>query len=399
MTPSHLQALIGLVNTVRARQESNGAIEAPSADDYASIEQIRWHIEQGGDVIAGLSSVLATAISSDLAQWAAQGLDSKPLFDTTLANITAPQPDAPVFLLAPMRATNGPAPEGFRLELIAGYRKETTHLIEAQQYTEQYIAPFQCITLTEASEGFLQGNCIVLFPESISLSKKITEQTFALFFFSKFGTIYRQQTIPEVKRIFGEDSGFIFGSLYSTQLSEADTYDARCLWGYYHDYAHHTGPRPLNENLYVKLNWYVGLLEETKCDLIATRLLLVHQPTFWREIVEFILFERMFRYPLGGANNTTFDGGTGVLLFEAFIANGIIVFDESHRAHFNTDALLPGIEAIIDTIEAMERLDEAAYRSAAQTYICETLGRPILEKHRFDFSSTQYAQRIAVGAH
>ncbi|USP01668.1 hypothetical protein LBE40_02355 [Bartonella taylorii] len=111
----------------------------------------------------------------------------------------------------------------------------------------------------------------------------------------------------------------------SRSLSKDDVYDVRCLWGYYHDYAHHTGPRPLDKNLYIKLNWFAGLLEEIKVDLITVRIMLQNRPKFWKEISEFVLLERIFRYPKGYDHHMTFDAGTGILLFEILMRNKALI--------------------------------------------------------------------------
>lgn len=192
-----------------------------------------------------------------------------------------------------MRATNGPAPEGMRLELITGLRCETPHLSEASQYTGGYVAPFQCIKLGTASRGFRSGSCLVLFP-----------------------------------------------------------------------------------------------------DLITVRLVQKNQTRFWREIVEFVLLDRMFRYPMDAAHHLTFDGGTGILLFEILIKSGALYRDELDHLRFDTERLVPQLEAIIAEIEALEELDDDAYNSAAQAYVQRHLGRPTAANARFDFPNTQYARRV-----
>ncbi|GFM83874.1 hypothetical protein PSCICN_45660 [Pseudomonas cichorii] len=387
-------AIVSLVDEIRARQELDGSIKDPGPADYARINELTAELDRQASVIDGLSPALLAATLEDLGRWAQSGLHQRPLFDKTLASFKTPLPGEALFFLAPMRATNGPEPEGFRLELVTGYRSETPYLADAAQYTEQYIAPFQCIKLGAASKGFLQGNCIVLFPESVAAQSKVDKQAFALFFFSKFFHIYNDQTVVEADRLFGRDSQFLFGQLSSRQMSEADTYDARCLWGYYHDYAHHTGPRPLDRNLYIKLNWFTGLLEETKCDLITVRLVQQHRPDFWQEIAEFILLERMFRYPKGSEQHMTFDAGTGILLFEILMNAKALVEDESGRLKFDAERLGEQISTVIADIEALERLDDEAYLTGARDYVHKHLGAPQSSQARFNFPTSHYARRV-----
>jgi len=387
-------AIISLVDEIRARQELDGSIKDPGPADYARINGLTAELDRQAGAIDGLSPALLAATLEDLGRWAQNGLHQRPLFDRTLASFKTPLPGEALFLLAPMRATNGPDPEGFRLELVTGYRSETTYLADAGQYTEHYVAPFQCIKLGAASKGFLQGNCIVLFPESVAAASKVDKQAFALFFFSKFFPIYNNQTIVEADRLFGHDSPFLFGQLSSRQMSEADMYDARCLWGYYHDYAHHTGPRPLDKNLYIKLNWFTGLLEETKCDLITVRLVQRHRPDFWQEIAEFILLERMFRYPKGSERHMTFDAGTGILLFEILMNAKALIEDERGRLKFDTERLGEQISSVIADIEALETLDDEAYLAGARDYVQTHLGAPENPRARFNFPASHYARRV-----
>lgn len=392
--PDPLSTLVNIVDQVRARQELDGSIKAPDMADHALINRLIAELDRHAAIIDGLSAPLLTATLEDLGNWLKNGLDQRPLFDKTLASFNTPAPGEALFLLAPMRATNGPDPEGFRLELVTGYRSETPYLAKAAQYTEHYVAPFQCIKLGAASKGFLQGNCIVLFPESVATAAKVDKQTFALFFFSKFLRIYNEQTLVEADRLFGRQSPFLFGQLSSRQMSEPDMYDARCLWGYYHDYAHHTGPRPLDKNLYIKLNWFTGLLEETKCDLITVRLVLEHRPDFWREIAEFILLERMFRYPKGSDQHMTFDAGTGILLFEMLINAKALVETEHGHLTFDSERLGQKLVSMIADIEALEALDDEAYLAGAKAYVQQHLGTPQTPLARFNFPATHYARRV-----
>jgi len=391
--------IVADVNEIRARQETDGSIKNPLENDFLLLTDLMKKLRKKSLCnIYGLSPSLLSAILEDLSCWLKNGLEAAPAFDAAIAAFKYPAPGETLFFLAAMRATNGPQPEGFRLELVYGVRQETFYLTEAKQYTKGYIAPFQCIQLQCASEGFSTGNCIVLFPESVATVNKVEKQGFALFFFNKFFSIYNKQTLPEVGRLFGASNGIISGSLSTRNMSEADTYDARCLWGYYHDYAHHTGPRPLDKNLYLKQNWFVGLLEETKCDIIAARLVQKFRPVFWQEIFEFILLERMFRYPQNSTEqNITFDAGTGILLFELFFKAKALKQYQDGYLKFDCARLEACMDAIIEDIESMERLPEVDYISAAKKYVQKHLGLPRFPAARFDFTKSWYCKIVQGG--
>ena len=146
--PDPLSTLVNIVDEVRARQELDGSIKAPNVADHALINRLITELDRHAAIIDGLSAPLLTATLEDLGNWLKNGLDQRPLFDKTLASFNTPAPGDALFLLAPMRATNGPDPEGFRLELVTGYRSETPYLAKAAQYTEQYVA---CLLYTSPS--------------------------------------------------------------------------------------------------------------------------------------------------------------------------------------------------------------------------------------------------------
>lgn len=123
--PDPLSTLVNIVDEVRARQELDGSIKAPNVADHALINRLITELDRHAAMIDGLSAPLLTATLEDLGNWLKNGLDQRPLFDKTLASFNTPAPGDALFLLAPMRATNGPDPEGFRLELVTGYRSET----------------------------------------------------------------------------------------------------------------------------------------------------------------------------------------------------------------------------------------------------------------------------------
>ncbi|WP_375663244.1 MULTISPECIES: hypothetical protein [unclassified Bartonella] len=163
-----LLSIVNLVDKFRMRQERDGSIKEPTSADNNMINELITLLNHHANILDGLSPKLLATISDDLHQWIISGLTTPPKFDNTLAAFKAPLPDAPLFFLAPMRATNRPDPEGFRLELVTGYRHETAYLADASKYTNNYVSPFQCIKMGIASRGFLEGNCIVLFPESVA---------------------------------------------------------------------------------------------------------------------------------------------------------------------------------------------------------------------------------------
>jgi len=318
----------------------------------------------------------ARAFDHDVASWLRDGLDSVPGFDACQTEFVPPDNGGSAFFVAPMLATNGPAPRGKFLECFLIRREEPD---ECRTAAERYPHPknrCQSARLLAGSDGLETGNCIVFFPENIATRARVEEQSYAMFFFNKFQRIYLHQTMPRVRRVFGERD-LLFGepAWVSAGLEPAACYRARCVWGYLHDRFHHCGPKPFDVNIRVKMNWFVGLLEEIKVDCQSAIALLEGNLPFQREIFEFILFERMLRYPGQPDATTNFDAGTGVFLFEWLFRAGAIGRRQEETLHIDLAACLDGMQGLVDAVEAVERAaqDDADYRLRAKSLVRELL--------------------------
>lgn len=362
-------ALAPLVHVFRALQDPGGQVAGEQARARALLAELRAAL-RAAQALLPLSPGFLDAFEQDAERWAARGLDTPPAFDATLAAYAPPSGDGPSFFVAPLIATNGPSPRGRFLECFLTYREEPPELEQIAALLPHPKNKCQSTRLLAGSRGLMQGNCIVFFPENVATAAPVDAQTFALFFFNKFYRIYHSETLPRVRQIFGADGWA------SARLSPADCYRARCIWGYLHDYYHHCGPRPFDTNLQVKLNFFVGLLEEIKVDcqsaLAARRLDL----PFQRELVEFIVFERMFRYPAHPDAAKNFDAGTGVLLFQWLLGGGYGLRADGPRLRIDLDGCLEGMARLAERIEALEQIgDNDAYRKAARAFV-----RTLLDK-------------------
>lgn len=356
------RSLAPIVASFRALQDPSGRVTGDRATARALLDDLRAPVREVCGMI-GLTEAYADAFEADLDEWIAGGLDA-PQFDRTLAAYDPAQNGRATFFIAPLIATNGPAPRGKFLECFLAYREEPPEL---EQIAERLPHPknrCQSARLLAGSHGFMDGNCIVFFPENVATRDKVEAQNFALFFFNKFQRIYLGETIPRVRRIFGA------GPWVSADLAPADCYRTRCIWGYLHDYFHHCGPRPLDANLQVKMNFFAGLLEEIKVDCQSAVAAATQGIPFGRELVEFILFERMFRYPGQPDATTNFDAGTGVLLFEWLLHHSEGLRQAGEGLALDLDACLAGMERLAARIEEIEATgDNAAYRRAAKQFV------------------------------
>ncbi len=134
------------------------------------------------------------------------------------------------------------------------------------------------------------------------------------------------------------------------------------------------------------------LLEETKVDLITARIMLQNRPKFWKEISEFVLLERIFRYPKSSGQHMTFYVGTGILLFEILMRNKALIETDQGYLQFNLEHLKEVVSLITVDIEALEALDDDTYLADAKDYIQNNFEKPQTSKSRYNFSTVYYTR-------
>lgn len=358
------------VNRFRTLQVPEGPVVRDRDLAAALLRELQPLVRRVCDA-AGLPA-FAQAFDQDAGRWLRDGLDGVPGFDACQVEFAPPANGGDAFFVAPMLATNGPVPRGKFLECFLLRREEPD---ECRTTAERYPHPknrCQSARLLAGSDGIATGNCIVFFPENIATHARVEEQSYAMFFFNKFQRIYLHQTMPRVRRLFGERD-LLFGepSWVSAGMEPAACYRARCVWGYLHDRFHHCGPKPFDVNIRVKMNWFVGLLEEIKVDCQSAIALLEGGLPFQREIFEFILFERMLRYPGQPDATTNFDAGTGVFLFEWLFRAGAIAVRQDGTLRIELAACLEGMQGLVDAVEDLERAvqDDTEYRQRAKSLV------------------------------
>lgn len=354
--------LVFLVNRFRSLQDPTGSI-------FTNINLAQSLLEEIKPIVRAICYQLnltnfSEAFEADVQQWQTQGLNTTPDFSQSQVAYTPPNDGSITFFIGVFIATNGSDPKGYFLDCFFAQREEPQ---ECQEVYRQFPHPknsCQSCCLLLGSLGISTGNCIVFFPENILTKKKVIAQNFALFFFNKFQPIYLSQTLPRVQHLFGKNDWI------SGQLSPTECYIARCIWGYLHDYFHHCGSRPLDTNLQVKLNWFAGLLEEIKVDCQTAITAYTENIPFGREIFEFILFERMFRYPSQPDATTNFDAGSGMFLFEWLFQHKTITTNAIGHLQIDLEVCLVTMQDLIDQIESLEKeVDNHNYLCKAKYFI------------------------------
>ncbi|WP_319381407.1 DUF6421 family protein [Thiomicrorhabdus sp.] len=353
--------------------------------DHRFVERLLFHVEQLYQAIG--REDLYRIFRADFDRWVESGVDQEPDFSNYARCYSSSGEGKVDFFIGPLRCPNSDLGNRFEWQYFVSLRDDPLISMEVLQPWRNYKAqPCQPSRLLQASQGVSKGNCLVFFPENIQALQKVESQGCALFFFNKFETFYKGLTVPNTRILSDYQPDVHYNS--------EDFYTARSLWGYLHDYFHHQGIRPLQDNLYLKLNWHCGVLEEIKVD--AQTLLLCNQQRdllpYATLVMEMILFERLFRYPFQADAERNFDAATGCFLYEWLKRDGAFDVDEQGRLHLEWPRLLISIEKMVAAIETVEAFEENDRFQAEARTLVERFLLPG-ENARFRLSDDQLVMR------
>jgi len=363
---------VPLVHQVQRCQRADGSVD-PRHRDAAGTALSALRDELASSALFPERSV--AAFDGDLAGWRAAGLDSPPRFDASRDAISGPG-DKELALFAgpafmPNSDTRSPL---FQLVLIM--RDEPDSL---RGVGEQYPHVESACQTTRVLAGSRQATgtqCVVLFPENVPASTKVIRQNFAWFLMNKHTPTY-QWALGRIRERCG-DSLFAGGApLASPGLDDDGMYDTRCCWAYLHEHHHQVGPRPLARNLALKTQWYTGTLEELKVDCQSMQVCLrdAELPYRW-EVLEFVLFDRLFRYPTAGDAPYNSDAGAGVLLGTWLLRSGALTDAGGRPRLASREAAVAAVDDLVTQILALEELDDAGYPEAARDFTLSVLDPP-----------------------
>ena len=148
--------------------------------------------------------------------------------------------------------------------------------------------------------------------------------------------------------------------------------------------------RPLARNLALKTQWYAGLLEELKVDCQSLQACLRDDAIAYRlEVFEFVLFDRLFRYPTAGDALENSDAGAGVLLGTWLLRHGVVSTGQGNgNGHgqvqlASREQTVRAVDSLVDEILALEELDETAYTEGTERFALSVLDPPALEGERY----------------
>lgn len=370
---AHLEdRVLPLIHELQRYQRADGSVE-PRHCGAATAALSALGSELGRSALFPERS--RDAFDQDVAAWRAAGLESPPRFDASRDAIEGPDDKELALFAGPAFMPNSDTRQPlFQLVLIMrdepdslrGVRERYPHLESACQSTR----------VLAGSRQATQGQCVVLFPENIPASSTVTRQKFAWFFMNKHIPTY-QWTLSQIRERCGSNLFAEGDPLASPALDAEGMYDTRCCWAHLHEHHHNVGPRPLASNLALKTQRYAGLLDELKVDCQTVQVCLRDTAIPYRwEVLEFVLFDRLFRYPCAGDALRNADAGAGVLLGTWLLRRGALTAGSGPAQLISRAETVRAIDALVDQIFALDELDEAAYTKATEDFTLSVLDPP-----------------------
>lgn len=317
-------------------------------------------------------------------------------FDNSVMALKKVENLSKFFFWGPLRLANG-LRQGWKFETFLSIREEPMEK-EFDIMYKTYSHPkniCQSSKLLIGSKGVELGNNIVFFPENVKSNVKFKKQSCAVFFFDKFYDIYNTITLPLIDKI---GLGDLASS--SRNIDRNVTYNARCVWGYLHDYYHHQGVLPFDEHIQLKTNWYVGVLEEIKVDAQTLLALSMDFTLPYRKVTfEFVLLDRVFRYTQEVNIYRNFDSATSFFIIQ-YLLNHDVILIKNGKLGINLPKMIEELKVLVKEIQDIEgkfNNDEVTFKGQCKKYFFKTLDTPIIPGNYYAISSQLSLNLAQVG--
>lgn len=317
-------------------------------------------------------------------------------FDNSVMALKKVENLSKFFFWGPLRLANV-LRQGWKFETFLSIREEPMEK-EFDIMYKTYSHPkniCQSSKLLIGSKGVELGNNIVFFPENVKSNVKFKKQSCAVFFFDKFYDIYNTITLPLIDKI---GLGDLASS--SRNIDRNVTYNARCVWGYLHDYYHHQGVLPFDEHIQLKTNWYVGVLEEIKVDAQTLLALSMDFTLPYRKVTfEFVLLDRVFRYTQEVNIYRNFDSATSFFIIQ-YLLNHDVILIKNGKLGINLPKMIEELKVLVKEIQDIEgkfNNDEVTFKDQCKKYFFKTLDTPIIPGNYYAISSQLSLNLAQVG--
>jgi len=307
--------------------------------------------------------------SADLRRWVDEGC-GKPDFGAALDRFRpelARRDGIEHLVVFPMYTPNGSPDTRFEALIVRTPWPDFVATLERERYDNAKYVPVQ---LVDHTAGY-DGECAVLFPETVSVAVRPTNHFGAIFCDREAARFQRAtRRAAQVLRIeLPPDAAAL---IESGDLSR----DVYIMWDMIHDRWHSHGDLPFDPFMIrQRLPYWMYSLEELRVDLATygTATDLVAEGFSFARYVQYaILFDRALRFPITGSRVRNYDGLGGQLLFAWLHQTGVLRWTDN-RLVIDWDGVDAGVAALRAQLDDLYRrgidLSRVSYWIAAHDLI------------------------------
>jgi Family of unknown function (DUF6421) len=209
------------------------------------------------------------------------------------------------------------------------------------------------VKLISKTLGFSSPRYVALFPENFSTHSKLTKNNPVYYFMDKFVNRFKMRTLPFLT------SGRVNNSFFSDiiKVNDKRLLTVASVWVSMHEHFHTQGHLPIPESLFQKSSRSSAALEELRVDLLT---ILHSVDTLHGEFVsignliaQFVLAERLFRYPIDANPQDDYDSRSS-LLFAHMLKNENVLSWGKSKIEIHSEKLIPAIRSVVSKIEMLE---------------------------------------------
>jgi hypothetical protein len=362
-------------NALRAFQEPKGEIDVARHGTDAARANVEAMIES----IAALAPrfphqrAYLEQVPADLRAWIDGGF-GKPDFTASLALFRPEQQrrDGIEHLVVfPMYTPNGSSETRFEALITRTPWPEFVARLESERYDNDKFVPVQ---LVDGTDGY-DSECAVLFPETVSLAARPTNN-FGAIFCDRESARFRRAVLAGA-RVLRIELPPDAAALASSPGLALETY---VMWDLIHDRWHSHGDLPFDPFMIrQRLPYWMYSLEELRVDLAtfgSAGELLREGFAFARYVQFAILFDRILRFPITGTRVRNYDGLGGQLLFAYLHQRGVLRWSDNQLT-IDWGRLEEGVAALRERVDALYRrgidMSKVSYWAAAHDLIAESV--------------------------
>ncbi|MCX6372628.1 MAG: DUF6421 family protein [Actinobacteria bacterium] len=360
-------------NALRLLQEPTGEVDLRS-HDLAAVRARVAAIIEGLDALAPRfphQKEYLEQVPVDLGAWVDGGC-AKPDFTASLALFRPEQhrrDGAEHLVVFPMYTPNGSADTRFEALIVRTPWPEFVARLEREEFDNGQFVPVQLVDYTDGYDS----ECAVLFPETVSLAARPTNN-FGAIFCDREASRFRRATAAGAVAL-RLDLPPDAQALVSSSCLAIETY---IMWDLIHDRWHSHGELPFDPFMIrQRLPYWMYSLEELRVDLAtygsAAELARRGFP-FARYVQYAILFDRILRFPITGDRVRNYDGLGGQLLFAFLHQRGVLRWSDN-RLTIDWERIEAEVEALRERVETLYRggidMSRVSYWAAAHDLVAE----------------------------